>query len=95
MRNLSFRGQREPSMGLQLQQKDQNHTAISHRCQARKQVGEKAQSSPNFGLQILNCEQKFSRPRKANYSFHQAAHTWSFSNVSALELSSMVCRADK
>jgi len=46
-------------MGLQLQQKDQNHTAISHRCQARKQVGEKAQSSPNFGLQILNWSKNF------------------------------------
>jgi len=28
MPNLSFRGQRELSTGLQLQQKDQNHAAI-------------------------------------------------------------------
>ena len=29
MSNLSFHGQRELSTGLQLQQKDQNHTAIT------------------------------------------------------------------
>jgi len=49
MPNLSFRGQGELSMGLQLQQKDENHTAISHSCQARSQVGAKgAVISPIF-----------------------------------------------
>jgi len=38
MPNLSFLGQRELSTGLQLQQKDQTHTAISHCCLTRSQV---------------------------------------------------------
>jgi len=37
MPRLSFRGRRELSMGLQLQQKDQNY--ISQCCQARNQGG--------------------------------------------------------
>jgi len=39
MPNLSLHGQRELSTGLQLQQKDQNHTAISNCCLTRSQVG--------------------------------------------------------
>jgi len=42
MLNLSFRGQRELSTGLQLQQKDQNHIATSHCCLTRSQVGAKS-----------------------------------------------------
>jgi len=38
---LSFHGQRELSTGLQLEQKDENHTAISHCCLTRSQVGTK------------------------------------------------------
>jgi len=38
MPNFSFGGQHELSTGLQLQQKDQNHTAMSHCCQTRSQV---------------------------------------------------------
>jgi len=62
MPKLSFRGQRELSTGLQLQQKVQNHTAISNclpdaRC---SQVGETAPSFPQFwtaniGMLIKNC----------------------------------------
>jgi len=56
---LPFRGQRELSTGLQLQQKDQNHTAISHCCQARSQVGAKgAVISPILDCKYLNVEQK-------------------------------------
>jgi len=59
---LSFRGRRELSTGLQLQQTDQNHMAISHYCQARSQVGQKAPYPSHFGLQILSrsIEQKLS-----------------------------------
>ena len=46
MPNLSFRGQRELSTGLQLQQKDQNHTATSHCCLTRSQVGAKSSAIP-------------------------------------------------
>jgi len=47
-------------MDLQLQQKDQNHTAISHCCLTRSQVGAKGAVIPP----ILDCkystvEQKF------------------------------------
>jgi len=58
--NLSFHGQRELSTGLQLQQKVQNHTAISNCCLTRSQVGEKAPSfhqSWTANIQVLskNC----------------------------------------
>jgi len=46
MPKLSFRGQRELSTDLQLQQKDQNHTAISHCCLTRSQVGAKRPTIP-------------------------------------------------
>jgi len=39
-------------MGLQLQQKDQNHTAISHYCLTRSQVGAKGAVIPP----ILDCK---------------------------------------
>jgi len=41
MPNLSFHGQRELSMDLQLQQKVQNHKAISNCCLTRRQLGAK------------------------------------------------------
>jgi len=44
MLNLPFHGQRELSTGLQLQQKFQKHTSISH-C---SQMGQKAPSFPQF-----------------------------------------------
>jgi len=73
MPHLLFRGQRELSTGLQLPQKDQNHTAISHCCLTRSQVGTKDPVIP----QILDCkysdvEQRLLRPRKIKYSIHQA-----------------------
>jgi len=43
MPNLSFHGQRELSTGLQLQQKVQNHTAITNCWLTRRQVGAKGQ----------------------------------------------------
>jgi len=49
---LFFRGQRELSTGLQLQQKAQNHTAISHCCLTRSQVGSKGAVIPP----ILDCK---------------------------------------
>jgi len=52
MPNLSFRGQRELSTGLQLQQKDQNHTAISHCCLMRTRWGAKGAVIPT----ILDCK---------------------------------------
>ena len=53
---LYFRGQRELATGLQLQQKDQNHTVISHCCLTRSQVGVKGRRhSSNFGLLISKC----------------------------------------
>jgi len=60
MPNLSFRGWPELSTGMQLQQKDQNHTAISHCYLTRSQVGQKAPSFPKFwtaNIQMLskNC----------------------------------------
>jgi len=59
MPNLSFRGQRELSTGLQLQQKDKNHTAISHCCQARSQVGAKSAAIPPIlDCKYSNAEQK-------------------------------------
>jgi len=83
MPNLSFRGQRELSTGLQLQQKNHNHTAISHCCLTRSQVGGKgAVVPPILDCKYLNVEKKLSRPRKTNYSTHQAVH--SFAKVSAL-----------
>jgi len=52
MPNFSFRGECQLSTGLQLQQRDQNHIAISQRCQTRSQVGAKgAIISP-----ILDCK---------------------------------------
>jgi len=52
MPNLSFRGQRELSTGLQLQQKVQNHTAISSCCMTRRQVEAKGAFIPP----ILDCK---------------------------------------
>jgi len=52
MPNLSFRGQRELSTGLQLQQKVQNYTAISNCCLTRRQVGAKG----GVILPILDCK---------------------------------------
>jgi len=52
MPNLSFHGQREFSTGLQLQQKDQNHTVISNCCLTRRQVGAKGAVNPP----ILDCK---------------------------------------
>jgi len=52
MPNLSFHGQREFSTGLQLQQKVQNHTAISNCCLTRSQVRAKAVVIPP----ILDCK---------------------------------------
>jgi len=71
MTNLSFHGQRELSMGLQLQQKVQYHTAISNCCLTRSQVGENGEVIPP----ILDCkyssvDQKLLWPRKTNYSIH-------------------------
>jgi len=51
MPNLSFHGQRELSTDLQLQQKVQNHKAISNCCLTRRQLGEKRAVIPP----ILNC----------------------------------------
>jgi len=64
MANMSFRGQRELSTGLQLPQKDQKHTTISHCCLTRSQVGgEKAPSYPklwtaNIELLSKNCHDR-------------------------------------
>jgi len=60
MLNVSFRGQRELSTGLQLQQKDQTHAAISHCCLTRSQVRTKGAVIPQFwiaNIQMLskNC----------------------------------------
>jgi len=60
MPNLSFLGQRELSRGLQLQQKDQNHTAISHCFLTHSQVGAKGADISQFwtaNIQMLskNC----------------------------------------
>jgi len=68
MPNLPFRGQRELSTGSQLQQKVQNHTAISNCCLTRRQVGAKGAVIPP----ILDCkysivEQKLLLPRKTNF----------------------------
>jgi len=52
MPNLSFHGQRELSTGLQLQQKVQNHKAISNCCLTRRQVGAKGAVIP----QISDCK---------------------------------------
>jgi len=49
---LSYRGQRELSTGLQLQQKDQNHRAISHCCLTPSQVEAKGTVIPP----ILDCK---------------------------------------
>jgi len=52
MPNLSIRGQRELSTGLQLQQKVQKHTAISNCCLTRRQVGAKGAVIPP----VLDCK---------------------------------------
>ena len=57
MPNLSFHGQRELSTGLQLQQKVQNHTAISNCCLTRNQVGANGAVIPQFwtaNIRVLN-----------------------------------------
>jgi len=43
-----IRGQRELSTGLQLQPKDQNHTAISHRGLTLSHLGVKGAVIPQF-----------------------------------------------
>jgi len=73
---LFFRGQRELSTGLQLQQKDQNDTATNHCCLTltRSQVGAKgAAIAPILDCKYSNVEQKLLGPRKINYSIHQTA----------------------
>jgi len=58
MPNLSFRGQRELSTGLQ-RQTDQNHTVISHCCLTRSQVGAKGAVIPTiWDCKYSNVEQK-------------------------------------
>jgi len=57
-----------------LQQKDQNHVAISHCSQACSQTAY---------IELLS---KTSRPRKINYSFYQSGDTVHFAKVSVLEL---------
>jgi len=52
MPNLSFRGQRELSTGLHLQQKILNHTATSNCCLTRRQGGTKGAVIPP----ILYCK---------------------------------------
>jgi len=52
MPNMFFRGWREISTCLQLEQKDQYHMAISHCCQGRSQMGTKGTVVP----QILDCK---------------------------------------
>jgi len=52
MPNLSFRGQRELSTSLQLQQKDQNHTAASHCYLTRSHLEAKGVVIPP----ILDCK---------------------------------------
>jgi len=60
MPNLSFYGQRELSTGLQLQQKVQNHTAISNCCLTRRQVGAKGTViPPSLDCKYSIVEQKF------------------------------------
>jgi len=73
MPNLSFRGHFELSTCLQLQQRDQNHTAISHCCLTRSHVGTKDTALPTIlGWNYSNVEQKLLSPRKTSYSIHQA-----------------------
>jgi len=73
MPNLSFRDQREFFTGLQLHQKDQNHTAISHCCLTRSHVAAKdVVIPPILDCKYSNVEQKLLWPRKTNYSIRQA-----------------------
>jgi len=59
MPNLSFRDKRELSTGFQLQQKDENHTAISNICLTCSQVGTKGTViSPIVDCKYSNVEQK-------------------------------------
>jgi len=59
MPNLSFYDQRELSTGLQLQQKVQNHTAISNCCLTGIQVGAKgAVTPPILDSKYSSVEQK-------------------------------------
>jgi len=59
MPNLSFRGQRELSTGLQLQHKVQSHTAISNICLTCSQVGARgAVIPPILYCKYSNVEQK-------------------------------------
>jgi len=51
MPNLSLHGQRQLPKGLQLQQKIQNHTAITNCCLTRRQVGVKGAVIPP----LLDC----------------------------------------
>ena len=52
MLNLSIHGRRELSAGLQLQQRDHNHVAISHCCQACSRMATQGAVVP----QLLNCK---------------------------------------
>jgi len=59
MPNSSFHGQRELSTGMQLQQKVQNHTAITNCCLTRRQVGVKgAVIPPVVDCKYSSVEQK-------------------------------------
>jgi len=59
MASLSFRGQRELFTGLQLQQKDQNHIAISCCYLTRSQLAAKgAVIPPILDCKYSNVEQK-------------------------------------
>jgi len=50
--DFANQGLREMSVGLQLQPKDQNHTAINHCCLTHSQVGAKGAFIPPF----LDCK---------------------------------------
>jgi len=71
---LSFRGRCELSTGWHLQQKDQNHEAISYCCLTRSQSGAKGTVIPPILVcKYSNFEQKLLWSRKINYSIHQFA----------------------
>ena len=72
--DFANQGLREMSVGLQLQPKDQNHTAINHCCLTHSQVGAKGAFIPPFlDCKYSNVKQKLLWSRKINYSIHQAA----------------------
>jgi len=60
MPNLPFHGHSELSTGVQLQQKVQNHTAISNCCLTRSQMGGNGSAIPPIlDCKYLNVEQKY------------------------------------